>query len=380
MKGLLVGMACVLVGSVAVAAAHPAALLEGPKATLELPPGLANPRNSEGDMIRLKDGRVLLVYSRYTKGTGGDNDPAVLASRVSSDGGLTWSRTDEVVVAQEGAMNVMSVSCLRMRDGAIGLFYLVKNSEADCRPVLRRSTDEGRTWSAPVKCIPDSEVGYYVLNNCRAVRLASGRIVLPMSFHEAKNGRTSDWAGKLVCYLSDDDGKTWFRNAAPFATYDATGRRVTTQEPGVVELKDGRVLMYARTAHGRQWFFYSSDGCRTWTKGEPGSLFGPCAPATVKRLASGELVAVWNDHESFPAYAKQGPKWSAGTRKPFSIALSTDEGRTWIDRKVVEDLPQGWYCYFAVLEMDGYLLVEHCAEKMLQHSRVTVVPLAWLRK
>lgn len=134
--------------------------------------------------------------------------------------------------------------------------------------------------------------------------------------------------------------------------------------------------MYARTGHGRQWFYTSSDGCVTWTKGEPGTLWGPCSPATVKRLRSGDLVAVWNDHETFPQYAKTGPKWSAGVRKPLTIALSKDEGRTWINRQVIEDLPKGWYCYFAVLEMDGYLLIEHCAEQMLRHSRVTAVPLA----
>ena len=32
---------------------------------LELPPGPGNPRNSEGDFIELKDGRVLYAYSRF---------------------------------------------------------------------------------------------------------------------------------------------------------------------------------------------------------------------------------------------------------------------------------------------------------------------------
>ncbi len=349
-----------------------------PKAVLELPPGLGNPRNSEGDMIELKDGRILFVYSHYTKGRGDDHDPAHLASRVSADGGLTWSTSDETVVANEGGMNVMSVSFLRMGDGSIGLFYLRKNSERDCRPVMRRSTDEGRTWSEPVKCVPDSAVEYYVMNNSRVLRLKSGRIVLPMCIHTGKDGHITDFAGTLVCYLSDDDGKTWREGCTPFETHDAAGKRVTTQEPGLVELNDGRVLMFARTTHGRQWFYYSSDGCLTWTKGEPGSLVGPCAPATVKRLRNGMLVAVWNDHETFPQYVKQGPKWASGTRKPLSIAISQDEGRTWTNRRVIEDLPAGWYCYISILERDGYLLLSHCAEKSLCHSRVTLVPMSWI--
>ena len=349
-----------------------------PERVLELRHGPGNPRNSEGDFALLKDGRILFVYSHYTQGTGGDHDPAHLCSRVSSDGGRTWSKESIEVVANEGGMNVMSVSFLRLNDGSLALFYLLKNSEEDCRPLMRVSKDEGATWSAPVKCVPDSAVNYYVMNNCRATRLASGRIVLPMCVHAAKNGRTADWHGKLVCYLSDDDGLTWRRGSAPFATYDDKGKRVTTQEPGVIELKDGRVLMYARTGHGRQWFYYSKDGCETWTNGEPGSLFGPCAPATLKRLSNGDLFAVWNDHEDHPEVGAKGPAWAHGLRVPLSVAVSKDEGRTWRPRRTLEGNPKGWYCYIAVLEHEGCLLLGYCAENMLKDSRITRVPISWI--
>ena len=353
---------------------------EGPRKVLELPPSAENCRNSEGDFAVLKDGRILYVYSHYVKGTGGDHDPAHLASRISRDGGRTWSATSETVIPNEGGMNVMSTSLLRMKDGSLALFYLRKNSEADCRPVMRVSKDEGRTWGEPVLCVPDADVSYYVLNNCRATRLSNGRLVLPLCMHESRNGKIGDRYGKLVCYFSDDEGRTWRRGRACFATYDEKGARVTTQEPGVVELKDGRVLMYARTSHGRQWFYYSSDGCDTWTKGEPGTLWGPCAPATVKRLSNGDLFAVWNDHETHPEYGKKGPKWSHGVRVPLTVAVSKDEGRTWIHRHDLEDDPKGWYCYIAVLEHEGNLLLGYCAEKMLQHSRIATFPVSWLYK
>lgn len=371
-----------LFGSIQIAAfvggAFGVAGAEIPLKVLELPPSAQNCRNSEGDFALLKDGRILFVYSHYVKGKGGDHDPAHLASRVSKDGGRTWSAKSEIVVPNEGGMNVMSVSMLRLKDGLLALFYLRKNSEADCRPVMRVSKDEGRTWEAPHVCVPDDETSYYVMNNCRATRLASGRLVLPLCAHEPKNGKIADMCGKLVCYVSDDDGRTWRCGQSGFATFDASGARVTTQEPGVVELKDGRVLMYARTDRGRQWFYYSSDGCETWSTGEPGSLWGPCAPATVKRLSNGDLFAVWNDHEAHPEYARQGPKWSHGIRVPLTVAISRDEGRTWIHRHRLEDNPKGWYCYIAVLEHQDNLLLGYCAEKMLRHSRITMVPVSWL--
>ena len=38
----------------------------------DLPPGDKNPRNSEGSFLRLKDGRIVFAYSRYS-GTSSDD-------------------------------------------------------------------------------------------------------------------------------------------------------------------------------------------------------------------------------------------------------------------------------------------------------------------
>ena len=351
--------------------------LEKPLRVLELPPGPGNPRNSEGDLIRLKDGRILFIYTHYTKGKGDDHDPACLVSRLSRDGGLTWSNDPVEVVKNEGGMNVMSVSLLRLKSGEIALFYLRKNSQSDCRPHLRISTDEGTSWSDPVPCIPPSDNAYYVLNNGRATQLKSGRIVLPVSWHASRDGRIADWNGELTCFLSDDNGKSWRQGPPHLKTFDANGKRVTSQEPGIIELKDGRVMMYARSSNGEQWVCYSSDGCETWTTPAPSNIKSPCSPATIKRLANGDLFLVWNDHGRFPEMRTHGPSWSSGQRSPLSVAISKDEGKTW-KSKVLEGNPDGWYCYTAALEVDDHLILAYCAEKMLQHSRITLVPTAWL--
>src|SRR5262245_43744174 len=128
------------------------------------------PRKSEGDFVQLKDGRLLLIYTKFT---GGRNDAATahLASRTSADGGRTWTAGDVTVVQNEGRENTMSVSLNRLADGRIALFYLRKNSMHDCRPYARFSTDEAKTWSEPTEIIPDAEIGCYVMNNDRVVQL-----------------------------------------------------------------------------------------------------------------------------------------------------------------------------------------------------------------
>src|SRR5687767_4827320 len=71
--------------------------LQHPRLTVErhltLAPKPGNRRNSEGDFIRLKDGRWLFIYTHFTDGAN-DHSKAFLASRESSDDGRTWTGED----------------------------------------------------------------------------------------------------------------------------------------------------------------------------------------------------------------------------------------------------------------------------------------------
>src|SRR5690625_978887 len=77
-----------------------------PQLTLHLTPGENNPRNSEGDFVKLKDGRILFVYSHFVGYSASDFGNSHLAARYSSDNGNTWTEADEIVVENEGTMNV----------------------------------------------------------------------------------------------------------------------------------------------------------------------------------------------------------------------------------------------------------------------------------
>ena len=342
-----------------------------------LPPGPGNPRNSEGDFIKLADGRILFVYTHFTGG-GADHATAHLAGRFSSDGGKTWTKKDTMVLPNEGGFNIMSVSLLRLKDGRIALFYARKNSHTDCRPIMRISTDEAKTWSGPTVCISDDEIGYYVLNNDRVVQLSSGRLVVPVALHHKPDWKKPDWNGFLRCFFSDDAGKTWKGGKTTLTTKTPEGNRVTTQEPGVVELKDGRLMMFARTGHGSQYVSYSADGGDTWSKAEPSTMLSPCSPATIERIPGTDtLLLAWNNHKNID------PKLR-GFRTPLSIAISNDEGKTWQKAKNLADDPNGWYCYTAMHFEGGHVLLGHCAGDRrkggLNESHITRVPLELLTK
>ena len=357
--------------AVLAASADPA---QGLKVALELKPGPDNPRNSEGAFMPLKDGRILFVYSRYYGTSSSDHATADLAARYSSDKGATWTDKDEIIVKNHGGMNVMSVSLLRLQSGEIALFYLLKNSTSDCRPVMRRSFDEGKTWSEPAHCITD-EVGYYVLNNDRVIQLKDGRLLFAVSRHGFDGGKF-DNLGEVMTYSSDDNGKTWRRGHSMLSVVSPSGKKYAAQEPGVVELKDGRLLLWIRTNAGCQFMSHSSDRGETWSVPQPSWLRAPTSPATIKRLPTGDLLAIWNNHEMrFDLKRKGG--WN-GKRTPLTTAISRDEGITWQGAKNVEDDPEGHFCYIAIQPLDdGTVLLGYCAYSGLGHTRLVKAPLNW---
>lgn len=343
--------------------------------TVLLPPKKQNPRNSEGDFIELKDGRIMFVYTHFTDGAS-DHAGAHLAARHSSDGGLSWTESDELVVRNEGGFNVMSVSLLRLANGEIALFYIRKNSHEDCRPLVRFSRDEGLTWGEAAEVIED-RIGYHVLNNDRVIQLKSGRLLAPMALHNLPEYEKPDWDGRIVCYWSDDRGRSWRRDPeAEFLGRRPDGGRVTFQEPGVVELKDGRVMMFIRTREGTQYQAWSTDGGMTWSKPKPGPIKSPQSPATIERIPrTGDLLLAWNDHGAISDELR-------GRRTPFCVAISRDEGKSWERVRVLEDDPNGWYCYTAMAFAGDRVLLGHCAGDRrtggLNTTQITSFSIDWL--
>jgi arylsulfatase A-like enzyme len=335
-----------------------------------LPPGPGNPRNSEGAFLPLRDGRLLFVYTHFTGG-GSDHSAAHLAARFSRDGGKTWTGKDELVLPNEAKMNVMSVSLLRLASGEIGLFYLRKNATDDCRLYLRRSTDEGKTWGPPALCIPDR--GYYVVNNDRVIQLKNGRLVVPASYRNAP-GSPRPHPGIAICYLSDDNGKTWRKSKTELQP--PRGSKTGLQEPGLVELRDGKLMMLCRTDQGCQYRSWSSDGGETWSRAQPTDLKSPVSPASVKRIPkTGDLLLVWNDHSRIDPTRR-------GKRTPLTVAISRDEGKTWEKVKTLEDDPDGWYCYTAIAFVGDRVVLGHCAGNSkigrLNLTQITLFDLDWL--
>lgn len=321
-------------------------------------------RHSEGSFLRLNDGRIMFIYSRFT-GHNGDDAPSNLVAVYSANEGETWSAPQIVIPASMyNTKNVMSVSLMRMANGDIGLFYIVKQTPSVSRIMLSRSNDEGENFYSHTECTSPECPGYYVLNNDRVIRLNSGRILVPLAFHRSgikADGKTPFFDGRSFnCFLySDDDGFTW--NEAPGTIYPPfTNTSTGLQEPGLVEKLNGVVWSYMRTDKMYQYESLSTDFGMSWTIAQPSRFTSPTSPMLIKRNPyTNELYAVWNP---IPMYNGRESSRAGWGRTPLVYAVSKDDGITWSDQVIIEDAPDHGYCYPAIFFTDAdHMLLSYCS-------------------
>lgn len=291
------------------------------------------PRHSEGDVIELADGRLLLVYMAFS-GTGSDQAPTQIVAVESSDGGVTWSNRRMLVATQPGEMNVYSPNLIRAADGGVLFVFMRQHGAKPDEPGVMRSThrvwkssDEGRTFRPLATFMERREFG-----SCNAViqRLSSGRLLLPVRAIEKGPGGGVALARCGAVLYSDDDGVTW---------HEASHRLYLpmrgVMEPHVAEGSDGRVLMVMRTQLGSVFMSESLDQGVSWSKPQTTGLRAPESCPQLARLPDGKgLVLIWNASEYDPGFASH-----FGKRSPLSAAVTRDNGRTWSRPRDIESDP-----------------------------------------
>ena len=337
-------------------------------------------RSGESSAAALRDGGILLLYSAFRGGGHADHSPAEIWARRSPDG-VAWTPPLPLFRVPEGALNVSSPSLLRLLDGRIACVFAVKWSTTRCIPHWTASSDEGASWSAPKPMTAHEE--YFVINNDRLVQMRDGTLIMPYACHrgivryandkELLKDYLNGWCGLLV---SDDAGKSWrmpanarrfepdwFVEPSPLRMEgmpDIERRALREkydvfQEPGVIELSEGRLLLWVRSL-SHIFFSVSAGVDAPWPDyaAIPGMNVS-CSPQTIKRIPdSGELVMLYNDRGTTPFGS---PEFQF--RTPLSVAISTDEGCSWSKRGELESDQSRSYCYPSLLFHQGQFLASY---------------------
>src|SRR5947209_3217217 len=189
------------------------------------------------DVCRLKNGDLFCVfYSGYghvsTPDARWPKGGRFMAVR-SSDNGRIWSRP---VVAIDTDLDDRDPSVACLRDGTllVNWFTLQQNQLA---VLLARSTDQGKTWSTPVKLRLDSPYAFACSSPVR--ELPDGSLILGL-YHE--DGTKNLAFGATV--KSHDGGKSW----KDLAYIGEKAGVPLDAETDVVPLKEGRLLAALRSS------------------------------------------------------------------------------------------------------------------------------------
>ena len=295
-----------------------------------------------------RPGAMIIGMDRTPKGriwgcwTGtGDKPDTYFILATSDDDGNSWSKPRLVVSAPDsggkpqrralvgnvwtdplGRVWLFFDQSLIGFDGRAGDWFIRCDNPDAAEPV----------WSKPVRIADGCTLNKpTVLKNgdwLLPVSLWTRDRIRPAQFRDAYHDLDPNRMANVL--VSTDQGKTWTRRggvAFPQSDFD---------EHMIVELRDGRLWMLARTKYGIGESF-SPDKGRTWIDPKPSAIQNVSARFFIRRLASGRLLLV-----------KNGPVTERlRHRSHMSALLSDDDGQTWrggllLDKRASVSYPDGF--------------------------------------
>jgi sialidase-1 len=301
---------------------------------------------SDGTLLAFAEGR-----SRRSDQSRND-----IVLRRSEDGGETWGPLQIIADHGDHALNDPTV----VADAGSGRIFLFFHEypfgyhagtirpgfegEGVHRTFLTFSDDEGLTWSEA------EDITRSVKRSANVTYLGSGPgigIQLENGPHAGRLVIPFRERGGVFAVFSDDGGRSWqagetARNLPPGAA----------NEPQMVELADGRVLVNARNAGGEGFrkIAISEDGGATWGKMRHDEvLIEPECQASLLRVSIGDrddVLLFLN-----PASREKGDEG----RVRGLLRASFDDGKTWpVDQLIYP----GQFSYSAMAQLeDGQLAV-----------------------
>jgi sialidase-1 len=294
----------------------------------------------EQNVVVTKSGRIVVICQGRNKSKWSDRSGQDLVCKWSDDQGQTWS--DTMLVKTHGQQSICpNAAVYDEQTNVIHVLYNlflwdytrvpgdVKGEMGDlyCKQFVVTSGDQGQTWSSAreITDMVDTHGAVMVVGSGEGIQLkhgpAKGRLLVAGGdFYQGK---------KVLCFYSDDHGRTWQRSkAVPWE-----GDMSWASESKVAELADGTVVLNSRTfvANGSKQRLRTSatsqDGGLTWT-----TLTNCVDLKTVS--CNGALLAVphsrGEDGTVLLCSVPVGPGRTHGT-----LYVSFDHGKTWPHRRVV---------------------------------------------
>lgn len=211
-------------------------------------------------------------------------------------------------------------------NGDLLLFYKIGPNVAGWTGWLKRSKDNGHTWSER-EALPQDYLG--PIKN--KPELINGVLICPSSTE--KNG----W--KVHFEYTNDWGKTWTKSE-PIND----GVKYSAIQPSILKYKNGDLQVIGRTRNTVLYQSWSKDAGKTWSEMSSLNLPNNNSGTDAVTLKDGRQLLVYNHVLPDSTWVR-----GKGPRTPLNVSLSKD-GEKWYAALVLEDSPISQYSYPSVIQ------------------------------
>ena len=274
------------------------------------------PSSHAANLYELRDGDVLCVWFSGT--WEGNSGVGIVVSR-RPKGSRNWGPTT-LIDRQEG-VSYQNPVLFQEPDGTVDLYHSTQGAgagETNAHVLHLVSKDNGVTWSKPTLLF--GKPGAFTRQPMAILK--DGSWLLPLYYSNGAGIGKGPGVNYSTTEISKDHGASW-------KECFMAGSEGKIQ-PSVVSLAPGRLIAFFRSKTSD--FIYSStstDGC-AWSPATATVLPNNDSSIQVFRLNDGHLAMAFNNSSKA---AKGGSQ-----RKPLSVALSLDGGKTW---PYVRDVEEG---------------------------------------
>lgn len=286
------------------------------------------------------------LYLAYYGGSGEyGEDTWVRGSRLVN-GKTEWTKPE--IIADTPFRSDGNPVIWQAPDGLVWLFYVVRYGEtwSNSRIKFKVSRDNAHTWS-------DSDMLTWdegTMVRGRPISLNNGDYLLGV-YHETGNDREEVGKDTTSFFLRRKKGENEWKPT------NHVRSRIGNLQPSMVQITDDYLVAYSRRGGGYgpllDGFLVRSesrDGGHTWSEGKDSIFPNPNSAADFIKLANGHLLLVYNDNNQ-------------GERMPLTVAISTDNDKSYPHRRDVVNKPGDTAAYpVAIQTKDGKIHVIYTSE------------------
>ena len=284
------------------------------------------------NLLELQNHDIMCVW--FAGSGEGNPDTTVVMSKMDHATGI-WS--EPRVMSLDPTRSEQNPMLYQSPEGQIWLLYTSNepHNQKTAYVCVRTSDDNGETWTDPR--ILFDEVGIFIRHPI--ITLSNGDWLCPAYYCKS----TGDYS---VVKISTDKGASWTEYHIPEPVYCV--------QMNVVETAPGHIVATFRSR--RADFVHrseSNDYGRTWTTPRATNARNNNASTQMIRLKDGRLLMAMNDTNMLSEYRimkrEDGTTFQKTYRTPMSACFSDDDGWTWKDYKVMQEVYRG-----ATREIQGF--------------------------